>query len=340
MRVLPGLATVACLWCLGAVPHAAAVPVQHYMDAAGNELQLVEDGGADFGTLRVITPSRTLFISGDLVKERDGFSFAMPDEAARNEAEEPDRGWKVSGTVDSARNSARVKLERYGEGNGGPGTRVPPSRGLYHRVKPAERLRRAREENERAEESLVSARERVRGVSHSGLKAILEGETSWREEREEIGRMVAESVDEKRAPAEVPDYWQTLAELGRLHARLLIGASGIQAPEGRFAEYMDDSGGMIVLLDPGQGGERSLRFEIRVVRGPTAHTGSLVGTAQLIGPDLAEFVDENEDAFQDGKPAILRFRFRGHELVVAGERTGAYHGARAFFDGTYYRLAE
>jgi hypothetical protein len=83
-----------------------------------------------------------------------------------------------------------------------------------------------------------------------------------------------------------------------------------------------------------------LRFEISVVRGPTAHTGSLSGVAKFTEPDLAVFVDSNEEAFDEGQPATLRFRFQDHELIVEAEHTSYYHGARAYFDGTYYRLPE
>lgn len=326
-------------WALVGV--AAAAP-QHYMDEAGNELQIVEQDG--FAALRLIASTRTLLISGDLGRNGNAFLFMMADTPAAGAAQEPDTGWKVTGTVDLFKTSARVKVERYGPEKAAPGpgaeSLIPPARGLYRRVNAAERLRRARLENEGAESILTAARDRVQGVKQPGLQAILERDPASRKEREAIAREVARSVDEHRPPVEVPDYWQTLAELGRMRARFLVAASGIEAPAGRFGEYIDDSGGTVVFSDPGAGETRNLPFEIFVVRGPTAHTGSLAGTARFLDAGLAEFVDGNQEAFEEGKPATVRFRFQGHVLTVEAERTKYYHGARAFFHGTYYRVAE
>ncbi len=95
--------------------------------------------------------------------------------------------------------------------------------------------------------------------------------------------------------------------------------------------YDDDNGGTLVISEAG---ELTFAFEILVVRGPTAHIGELAGIAQITG-ETATFVDTNEEAFIDGNPCRLTFTFEGGWLKVTGENTSYYHGARAYFDGTY-----
>jgi len=95
--------------------------------------------------------------------------------------------------------------------------------------------------------------------------------------------------------------------------------------------YDDANGGTLTISDAG---ELTFAFEITVVRGPTAHTGEVAGIAQITG-ETATFIDTNEEAFIDGNPCRLTFIFEGGWLKVTGENTSYYHGARAYFDGTY-----
>ena len=95
--------------------------------------------------------------------------------------------------------------------------------------------------------------------------------------------------------------------------------------------YDDDNGGTLFISEAG---ELTFAFEILVVRGPTAHTGELSGIAQITG-ETATFVDTNEEAFIEGNPCRLTFTFVGDRIEVKGENTLYYHGARAYFDGTY-----
>lgn len=98
--------------------------------------------------------------------------------------------------------------------------------------------------------------------------------------------------------------------------------------------YDDANGGTLTISDAG---ELTFAFEINVVRGPTAHLGELAGIAEIAG-ETATFVDTNEEAFIDGNPCRLTFAFENGWIVVTGENTQYYHGARAYFDGTYERV--
>jgi hypothetical protein len=75
------------------------------------------------------------------------------------------------------------------------------------------------------------------------------------------------------------------------------------------------------------------------VRGPTLHTGGLTGVAARKG-QVAIYKEEVEPA-DDRKPCELTFAFSdGHIVKVTGKNTGYYHGARAYLDGTYFKVAK
>ncbi len=95
--------------------------------------------------------------------------------------------------------------------------------------------------------------------------------------------------------------------------------------------YDDAFGGTLTISDAT---EVTFAFEMTVVRGPTAHIGEIAGVAQIAG-ETATFIDTNEEAFIDGNPCRLTFTFEGDWIKVTGENTHYYHGARAYFDGTY-----
>jgi len=334
------LRRVAALCCLLLPSVLAAAPAVYFMDDQGNELLVLRDDEIPYASLRVVSPAATILISGDLEDEDGKLSFQMSAGLGADEELVTQAGWKVTASLDPAQSRAQVVLETFGKSVTGLPLLLPSANGSYKRVQTEERLRRAREENQLAEAALAAARERVAKVEHPGLQEILKSQGVWEDERLENARLVAESVDEKTASGDVPDYWQTMAEMTRARAQLLLAASGLEARPGFTGHYIDDAGGAIE-LSVGEGASpKTLAFEISVVRGPTAHTGALAGVAEFKEPDLAVFVDKNEEAFSDGRPATVRFRFRAHELVVEGENTSFYHGLRAFFDGTYYRLPE
>ena len=97
--------------------------------------------------------------------------------------------------------------------------------------------------------------------------------------------------------------------------------------------WIDGYGG-ILSIEEGQ--EASLRFTLRVVRGPTYHTGAIEGTAQC-NVMSARFEIREEGV--EGTTWITFLR-EGGGLRLIGENTQYFHGARAYFDGTYLRVRE
>lgn len=79
-----------------------------------------------------------------------------------------------------------------------------------------------------------------------------------------------------------------------------------------------------------------MHFHINVVRGPTFHVGAITGIAKL-GGDTATWTDAPNP---DGETAaVLRLKFNANRhLTVESENAEAYHGARAHFDGDYFKV--
>jgi hypothetical protein len=310
----------------------------YFMDERGNELFILRDDEIPYGTLRVVTPLETLLVSGDLETKDEGLTFLMSAGMEGEDTGPPKAGWKVTATIDSENTRARVKLETFGKSVTGTALLLPPADGTYKRVTPAERLQRAKQEHEQAAALLTTATTRVGKVELPKLQDLLKTQTDWEDERLEAARDTAGSVNDKTPPDQVPDYWQTMAEITRMRALLLVAISGLDAPKGINGQYIDDAGGAIELAADDSTPPKTLRFDITVVRGETAHTGAISGVAKFESPDSAVFIDTNKEAFSSGMPATLRFHFKDHQLIVEGENTSFYHGARAYFDGTYYHL--
>ena len=79
-----------------------------------------------------------------------------------------------------------------------------------------------------------------------------------------------------------------------------------------------------------------LHFVIQCVRGPTSHVGGLAGIAAW-NTSIGWFSDKGRDKDKTDE-TNLSFISRDKKLEIIGANTGYYHGARAYFDGTYVRV--
>lgn len=132
-----------------------------------------------------------------------------------------------------------------------------------------------------------------------------------------------------------PDYWEAMADLTKERAEFLRAAFNPALAKGITGVYQDSFGGALQLEQTAQG----VVFSVNVVRGPTTHTGGLTGVAALKG-SVAVYKEKLEPG-EDRKPCELTFAFSdGHIVKVAGKNTEYYHGARAYFDGTYFKVAK
>jgi uncharacterized protein YecT (DUF1311 family) len=132
-----------------------------------------------------------------------------------------------------------------------------------------------------------------------------------------------------------PDYWEAMADLTKERTQFLRSAFDSTLPKGITGVYQDSYGGALQLEETAEG----IVFSIIVVRGPTTHTGGLTGVAARKGGGAV--YKEKIEPPEDRKPTELAFAFvDGHIVKLTGKNTEYYHGARAYFDGTYFKVAK
>lgn len=125
-------------------------------------------------------------------------------------------------------------------------------------------------------------------------------------------------------------YWQTAAKLTAERAEWLRWLAKKQASP-LTGLWIDDNSGMIEIVER----KNQLLFVIHVVR--RYNVGALSGTADWNGT-IGLFSDKGREPDKDDE-TTLSFTFRDGYLEVDGTNTSYYHGNRAFFDGSYYRIA-
>jgi uncharacterized protein YecT (DUF1311 family) len=136
-------------------------------------------------------------------------------------------------------------------------------------------------------------------------------------------------------PKSSADYWEAMADFTEDRTRFLRASFDTSLPKGITGIYQDSFGGELRLEETKEG----VAFSINVVRGPTSHTGGLAGIATL--KRGAAVYKEQLEAGEDRKPCELTFNFvEGQIVKLEGKNTEYYHGARAYFVGTYFKVAK
>lgn len=135
-----------------------------------------------------------------------------------------------------------------------------------------------------------------------------------------------------------PDYWDAVTDMTKSRTEFLKSTyPGKEVSASVSGTYADESGGVLSIREAG--GE--WQFAISVVRGPTFHTGFIRAAAKPDGKGGAKFVDADKNALSsDGQPAIITFQREGKRIVVTAANTDYYHGARAYFEGTYFKVTD
>jgi len=219
---------------------------------------------------------------------------------------------------------------------------APDPSGTYRRLDRGARLQLARERHGEADAALNAAYRRVMDLLPEGGRADLrQRQWDWIEYRDSIAALQAELDEEANGdPGTSARYWESLAELTEARTGFLE-TYGRGNRKGRIdGLWVDEAGGRMVLsLATGPAGDAGLRFDISVARGPSNHPGEIQGFAPFADPErrLAVFLDTDPEAAVDGKAARIEFLFDGERMEVRAENTDYYHGARAYFDGTFFR---
>lgn len=153
-------------------------------------------------------------------------------------------------------------------------------------------------------------------------------------------------------------YYKCLSELTRERTTYIKSAfSKRHNPAGLAGSYDDAFGGLLSihslaksdpvvtrLEDPLRGPVKlpafkegtKYKFKIEVVRGPTAHIGEIEGEF-IIQNGMGLYMEPAVSELSDGK-CKLEFTMHVYSIAIREKQCGYYHGARAFFDGTFYRI--
>ena len=133
------------------------------------------------------------------------------------------------------------------------------------------------------------------------------------------------------------EHWQSMTDITR--QRLDILRSIISARKKQLeltGIWSDGYGGYLNIVTLGDG---KIAFSIDVVRGPTHHLGSLGGLAKQNG-DIIRFTDAETKSKGDKETAWLTEIRRADHIEVITANAQPYCGARAYFDGDYYRIGD
>lgn len=137
-----------------------------------------------------------------------------------------------------------------------------------------------------------------------------------------------DAAEAKRSAA----YWQTAANLTELRAQWLRRLAD-REDDPLTGLWIDGNGGNVEIVE----GKEKLFFVFHVVRTSGHHLGIIAGVAHWTGR-IGWFSDKGREADKPDETNIA-FIERDRYLEVIGANTSYYHGHRAYFDGSYYKIA-
>lgn len=199
-------------------------------------------------------------------------------------------------------------------------------------------LKKAKAEFARADAALNTAyKSAIATLDDAGKTQLREEQRAWIEFRDFMaGDQPRQVGDDPEKPEASAAYWDMMAGPSKNRATWLASFSKVKdLPQGLTGEWMDGNGGWLYLEERKDG----VALGIEVVRGPTHHLGGIAGLAVKTaeGALYTEKVPQGEDR----KPCTLTFKVTGPgALELKGENTSPFHGARAYFDGSYRKVAK
>lgn len=163
------------------------------------------------------------------------------------------------------------------------------------------------------------------------LKAQQRG---WLESRDRLALEASpapkDAAEAKRSAA----YWQTAASLTETRGKWLRRLADNE-DDPLTGLWTDGNGGTLEMVERTE--TQKLFFVFHVVRGRALHLGVIAGAAHWNSP-LGWFSDKGREADKPEETNIAIIEKERH-LEVTGANTSYYHGARAYFDGAYYKIA-
>lgn len=180
----------------------------------------------------------------------------------------------------------------------------------------------------RNEKLAVATRRALKGLRGKALLIFKEGETEFQEWRKAVfsdpdGRSLrAEELEEAR----LVDWTDEV----KRRTSWIHGLMDYRHDKDLTGFWSDGAGGRLSIVDRGT----QLHFLCSCVRGATRHQGSIKGIALRSGNSALLKLPTDE-----GEPTQLRFTQEKPWIVVNSKNTEPYHGALAFFDGNYAKIA-
>ena len=212
------------------------------------------------------------------------------------------------------------------------------------------RLAEAKAAFAKADADLNQAYQEAKGLLPEWLfEELRAGQKEWLEYRDASALSAAVfngGPENEGRETTAPEYWESMTWSTETRTRMILGwkakgkdGSGEVPWKGIWT---DGYGGWLLIeeiLDP-----RRFRFSIHVVRGPTSHLGGIRGIARR-NREAGFFSDEGDADYHNAEDKTETWLFFDKEfgaprIQVRGIHTQPYHGARAYFDGTYTRLGD
>ncbi|MCB1094397.1 MAG: DUF1311 domain-containing protein [Verrucomicrobiae bacterium] len=167
------------------------------------------------------------------------------------------------------------------------------------------------------------------------FEELVDDQRAWVEYRDYMAQSpmytgISGQDDVKR---DTPEYFSAAANLSEMRTEWLKALAN-ETNDALTGTWTDSYGGRIEVVE--QSGK--LYFAAECVRGPTSHLGQLSGVADW-NERIGWFSDKGHTEGKDTE-TNLSFILRGKRMEIIGANTGYYHGARAYFDGKYVKVAE
>jgi len=199
---------------------------------------------------------------------------------------------------------------------------------------PASTLQEAKAEFKTQDKELNTAWEQVKNskdLTASDLAALKEEQKAWIEYRDQLSLSPSYSgaPEDEAAAKESAEYFDCAAAITAERTAWLKGHLVATAPESVTGIWSDSYGGTLQIVQK----EDKLYFTIDVVRGPTAHIGSISGIAAWNEP-LAWFSDKEGEKDKTDE-ANVSFVLKRNVFQITTANASSYAGARAYFDADY-----
>lgn len=195
--------------------------------------------------------------------------------------------------------------------------------------------KQAKAKFEKADKALNEAWAAAKGALSEGeFNKLKESQRSWVAYRDYLARspLYTGAESQEELPLESPDYLSAAAELEDARTEWLKGLiRDWDTEESITGNWSDSYGGTLQIVEK----EGKLHFIVECVRGPTSHVGGLAGIAAW-NQTIGWFSDAGRE---EGKEEVtnLSFVLRDRQIEITGANTSHYHGARAYFDGSYVK---